>query len=68
MPKSWNNGKMMINWQIDRFLEEMKIDLNQYQNYEDLLSFLYNILLDHLHDDLGEKIEECIGLLKRLNS
>ena len=67
MPKSWNNGVMLINWAIDRFLSDNAIDIAQFKVCDSLISYLYNLLLDHLHDPFGEQLEQCITALKQLN-
>lgn len=67
MPKSWNNGTMFINWSIDRFLSDHKINIAQFKDCDSLIAYLYNLLLDHLHDSFGEQLEQCIAMLKQLN-
>lgn len=68
----WNNGKMNINWSIDESLKKLKVDINEFDNYSLLVSYLYNMQLDHTCkgklDDVGYDIYNCIKEIEQLNS
>ena len=71
MSTFWNNGKMNMSWEAEKYLRKLKVDPKDFEHYDDIVSYLFNMELDHMHkgklDDTGLDIVSCINELKRIN-
>lgn len=67
----WHNGFMYTSWELEKELKKLDVKINDFTESEALISFLYNLMLDHSNkgqlDDVGLDIQNCIEEIRRIN-
>lgn len=68
---SWHNGKFFTSWELEKELKKLNVDIKEFDDSELLVSFLYNMMLDHSNkgilDNIGLDIQNCIEEIRRIN-